>query len=91
MSNKKILVLPGDGIGVEVMQEVLNIINWMVKNKSISFVNSILIFGSSESFINKGFSDSSPCGLTKFVIKNPLVFIKFSLMIEKTNTIINVA
>ena len=37
MSNKKILVLPGDGIGVEVMQEVLNIINWMAKNKSISF------------------------------------------------------
>ena len=37
MSNKKILVLPGDGIGVEVMQEVLNIINWMTKNKSISF------------------------------------------------------
>ena len=36
MSNKKILVLPGDGIGVEVMQEVLNIINWMTKNKSIS-------------------------------------------------------
>ena len=37
MSNKKILVLPGDGIGVEVMQEVLNVINWMAKNKSISF------------------------------------------------------
>ncbi|MDC0195284.1 3-isopropylmalate dehydrogenase [Alphaproteobacteria bacterium] len=37
MSNKKILVLPGDGIGVEVMNEVLNIINWMAKNKSISF------------------------------------------------------
>ena len=37
MPTKKILVLPGDGIGVEVMQEVLNIINWMAKNKSISF------------------------------------------------------
>ena len=37
MSNKKILVLPGDGIGAEVMHEVLNIINWMAKNKSISF------------------------------------------------------
>ncbi|MDC0057369.1 3-isopropylmalate dehydrogenase [Alphaproteobacteria bacterium] len=36
-SNKKILILPGDGIGVEVMNEVLNIINWMAKNKSISF------------------------------------------------------
>ena len=37
MSNKKILVLPGDGIGVEVMNEVLKIINWMSKNNSISF------------------------------------------------------
>ncbi|PPR42310.1 MAG: 3-isopropylmalate dehydrogenase, partial [Alphaproteobacteria bacterium MarineAlpha5_Bin11] len=36
-SNKKILILPGDGIGVEVMNEVLNIIDWMVKNKSVSF------------------------------------------------------
>ena len=37
MPNKKILVLPGDGIGVEVMKEVLKIIDWMSKNKSISF------------------------------------------------------
>ena len=36
-SNKKILILPGDGIGVEVMNEVLNLIDWMAKNKSISF------------------------------------------------------
>ena len=35
--NKKILVLPGDGIGVEVMKEVLKIINWMTKNSSMSF------------------------------------------------------
>ena len=36
-SNKKILILPGDGIGIEVMNEVLNIIDWMAKNKSIEF------------------------------------------------------
>ena len=36
-SNKKILILPGDGIGREVMSEVLNIIHWMTKNKSVSF------------------------------------------------------
>ena len=36
MSNKKILVLPGDGIGNEVMAEVLKIIDWMEKTKSIS-------------------------------------------------------
>jgi len=37
MSNKKILVLPGDGIGIEVMNEVLKLIDWMSKNRSISF------------------------------------------------------
>jgi len=37
MSNKKILVLPGDGIGNEVMREVLNIIEWLYKTRSISF------------------------------------------------------
>ena len=37
MSTKKLLVLPGDGIGVEVMEEVIKLINWMAKNKSISF------------------------------------------------------
>ena len=37
MSNKKILVLSGDGIGNEVMSEVLNLIDWMTKYKSFSF------------------------------------------------------
>ena len=37
MSNKKILVLPGDGIGNEVMHEALNIIDWLSKTRSISF------------------------------------------------------
>ena len=37
MSNKKILVLPGDGIGSEVMSEVLNLMDWMTKYKSFSF------------------------------------------------------
>jgi len=36
-SNKKILILAGDGIGNEVMSEVLNIIDWMTKKKSVSF------------------------------------------------------
>ncbi len=35
--NKKILVLPGDGIGNEVIAEVLKIIDWMEKTKSLSF------------------------------------------------------
>ncbi len=35
--NKKLLILPGDGIGVEVMAEVRRIIEWMGANRSINF------------------------------------------------------
>ena len=35
MSNKKILILPGDGIGNEVMSEVLKIIDWMENLKPL--------------------------------------------------------
>ena len=45
MSNKKILILPGDGIGNEVMSEVLKIINWMTKTKSMSFDRSERVVG----------------------------------------------
>ena len=37
MSTKKILVLAGDGIGAEVMNEVLKLIDWMSKNREVSF------------------------------------------------------
>ena len=36
-SNKKLLILPGDGIGPEVMTQVFNIIDWMTKHKTVSF------------------------------------------------------
>ena len=36
-SNKKLLILPGDGIGPEVMAQVFNIIDWMTKHKTVSF------------------------------------------------------
>ena len=36
-SNKKLLILPGDGIGSEVMAQALNIIDWMAKHKTVSF------------------------------------------------------
>ena len=45
MSNKKILILPGDGIGNEVMAEVLKIIDWMEKTKSLSFEISERLVG----------------------------------------------
>ena len=37
VKNRKILLLPGDGIGPEVMSEVRKIINWLNKNKSLDF------------------------------------------------------
>jgi 3-isopropylmalate dehydrogenase len=36
-ANKKLLMLPGDGIGPEVMGEVKRIIDWMDKRRTVSF------------------------------------------------------
>ncbi len=36
-SNRNLLVLPGDGIGPEVMNEVRKIIAWMGKKRAVGF------------------------------------------------------
>ena len=36
-ANKKILVLPGDGIGPEVMHEVRRVIDWLDRRRSLTF------------------------------------------------------
>jgi len=36
-SNRKVMVLPGDGIGVEVMAANLKVIDWLAKHKSLDF------------------------------------------------------
>ena len=36
-SNKKLLILSGDGIGPEVMAQVFHVIDWMTKHKTVSF------------------------------------------------------
>ena len=59
-SNKKILILPGDGIGNEVMSEVLNIIDWMTKNKSISFdISERLVGGTAYDKEGNSISDTT--------------------------------
>jgi 3-isopropylmalate dehydrogenase len=37
MSNFSLLILPGDGIGVEVMEEVRKIIDWFRVKRGINF------------------------------------------------------
>jgi 3-isopropylmalate dehydrogenase len=37
MSNKKLLVLPGDGIGPEVMREVRRVVDWMDRRRAVGF------------------------------------------------------
>jgi len=37
MAAKKLLILPGDGIGVEVMAQVRRVIDWMAKKRDIAF------------------------------------------------------
>ena len=36
-SNRTLMVLPGDGVGPEVIKETLRVVDWFAKNKSISF------------------------------------------------------
>jgi len=36
-SNKRLLILPGDGIGPEVMREVRRVIDWMDRRRAVSF------------------------------------------------------
>ena len=36
-SNRKVIVLPGDGIGVEVMAANLQLVDWLAKHKSLAF------------------------------------------------------
>ncbi len=36
-ANKKLLVLPGDGIGPEVMREVMRVIDWLDRRRSVTF------------------------------------------------------
>ena len=36
-SNKNLLILPGDGIGPEVMREVRRVIDWMDKRRAVTF------------------------------------------------------
>lgn len=45
MTNKHILLLPGDGIGPEVVGEVEKIIEWMNKNAGTSFTTSKALLG----------------------------------------------
>ena len=37
VKKRKILLLPGDGIGPEVITEVKKVINWLNKNRSLDF------------------------------------------------------
>ena len=47
--SRKILLLPGDGIGPEVIYEVRKILEWMNKTKSLDFVlNQELIGGETQ-------------------------------------------
>ena len=55
MANKtrKILLLPGDGIGPEVVAEVRKILEWMNKTKSLDFVLSQELIGGASIDVNK--------------------------------------
>ena len=46
-SNKNLLILPGDGIGPEVMREVRRVVDWMDKRRAVTFdIDEDLVGGS---------------------------------------------
>jgi len=48
MSNKKLLILPGDGIGPEVMTQVRRVIEWLAKKRNVAFdISEGLVGGAS--------------------------------------------
>ena len=51
--NRKILLLPGDGIGPEVVREVKKIIEWFNKNKSLDFSVEEELIGGASIDVNK--------------------------------------
>ena len=63
-ANKKLLMLPGDGIGPEVMNQVTRVIGWMDKTRHVSFdVSEDLIGGAcydanGEALTDKTMSDA---------------------------------
>ncbi len=47
-ANRKLLILPGDGIGPEVMREVRRVIDWMARRRMVSFdITEDLVGGAS--------------------------------------------
>ena len=59
-ANKKVLMLPGDGIGVEVMAEVRRLIDWMDKRRSVTFdVTEDLVGGAAYEAHGQAISDKT--------------------------------
>ncbi|WP_170474271.1 3-isopropylmalate dehydrogenase [Ruegeria arenilitoris] len=60
MSNPSLLILPGDGIGPEVMAEVRKIIDWFGANRGLQFdVNEDLVGGAAYDVHGKPLSDET--------------------------------
>lgn len=57
LANKKLLVLAGDGIGPEVMSQVVNVTEWMAKKRTVSF-------DVSQGLIGGACYDAHGCALT---------------------------
>jgi 3-isopropylmalate dehydrogenase len=60
MANKKLLVLPGDGIGPEVMREARRVIEWMGRRRAVSFeIEEDLVGGAAVDAFNIPIRDST--------------------------------
>ena len=59
-TTKKVLMLPGDGIGPEVMRQVQRVMDWMAKKRSVNFeITEGLIGGASIDAHNNPLTDET--------------------------------
>ena len=59
-ANRNLLMLPGDGIGPEVMGEVKRVINWMDTNRAVGFdVDEDLVGGCAYDAHGQAISDAT--------------------------------
>ena len=60
LSNKTLMVLPGDGVGPEVVKETLRVVDWLAENKSINFnIKQGLVGGASYDKFGTPLSDET--------------------------------
>ena len=59
-SNKRLLMLPGDGIGPEVMLQVRRLVDWLDRRRSVAFdIEEDLVGGATVDALHKAYASGT--------------------------------